>query len=384
MLPSLGKQEVSSISKKLDFEDDSPCSTSVSDVVQTNFANFFLKKERKHQSDSIIMQSQTRTFETPELKNPSSTSTPPRNISANSLAKLLGLKTAPSTSSEIESDQPVQAKTILFKDLAEKKPCLNTKNDVINTVTKPPSNLSLHKFKQNFSGYSKNIESIKEDEHDFAEDHGMTRSRSNQLSVSTNRSLKSPELPIISCQATAQLIAESHYSDFLIIDCRYDYEFRGGHINEALNILSPEILEQIFFTNKHLLYNPEYIQDLKKDLEGTLAKAEAYKDAPAESLKKRLPKIIFHCEFSQKRGPRAFRLLRSRDREINFKNFPHIDYAEIYLLEGGYCNFYPQYPELCEGGYLRMVDKSFKSQYSQSRDCEKKVWEKKCHGTHFE
>ena len=37
-------------------------------------------------------------------------------------------------------------------------------------------------------------------------------------------------------------------------------------------------------------------------------------------------------------------MLRSRDREVNFKNFPHVDYSEIYLLEGGYCNFYPQYP----------------------------------------
>jgi len=105
------------------------------------------------------------------------------------------------------------------------------------------------------------------------------------------------------------------------------------------------MLEKIFFTKKHLLYNLQYIEDLKKDLEGTLAKAkEVYENSPAENLKKKLPMIIFHCEFSQKRGPRAHRLLRKRDREINFKNFPHVDYPEVYLLDGGYCNFYPQYP----------------------------------------
>lgn len=122
-------------------------------------------------------------------------------------------------------------------------------------------------------------------------------------------------------------------------------KYQGGHIKEALNILCPVVLEKIFFVNKHLLYNPQYIEDLKKDLEGTLAKEkEHYENSPAENLKKKLPMIIFHCEFSQKRGPRAHRLLRNKDREVNFKNFPHMDYPEVFLLDGGYCNFYPQFP----------------------------------------
>jgi hypothetical protein len=328
------------------------------------------------------MQSKSRTFDSLEYpREPSNISTPPRNISTGSLAKLLGLKTAPTTSSEIDPDQTMQAKTMLFKDMPENKNALNSKG--MDAITKPPLGMttSLQKHKHNFLGYNKNIESIKEDEHDaHHEEHGLTRSLSNQLTSS--KSLRSPELQTISCQATAKLIAQTPTTDFLVIDCRYDYEFKGGHIKEALNILCPEELEKIFFTNKHLLYNPQYIEDLKKDLQGTLAKEkEIYENSSPENLKKKLPMIIFHCEFSQKRGPRAHRLLRNRDREINYKNFPHMDYPEVFLLDGGYCNFYPQFPEFCEGGYLRMVDKNFSSEFSQSNSSDKRSWGKKCLGS---
>ena len=55
-------------------------------------------------------------------------------------------------------------------------------------------------------------------------------------------------------------------------------------------------------------------------------------------------KIVFHCEFSQCRGPKMYNLLRSLDREINYKNYPHLTYPEIYLLEGGYSAFSESYP----------------------------------------
>ena len=34
---------------------------------------------------------------------------------------------------------------------------------------------------------------------------------------------------------------------FLIIDCRFDYEYKGGHIKSALNINTPEDIEDYFF-----------------------------------------------------------------------------------------------------------------------------------------
>ncbi len=56
-----------------------------------------------------------------------------------------------------------------------------------------------------------------------------------------------------------------------IIDCRFPYEYNGGHIDGAINVNSMEELEKMFFENP--------ISD------------------------KRIA-IIFHCEFSSHRAPR--------------------------------------------------------------------------------
>jgi len=117
----------------------------------------------------------------------------------------------------------------------------------------------------------------------------------------------------------------------------------GGHIKNAINIVSLEIFEKVFFQYKNLLCNPQYVEDLKKDLSSTLSNAESYSVSSQEQCSKK-PFIIFHCEFSQKRGPRAFRALRKKDREINYKNWPHLDFPEIYMLEEGYCAFHSKFP----------------------------------------
>ena len=70
--------------------------------------------------------------------------------------------------------------------------------------------------------------------------------------------------------------------------------------------------------------------------------------------------IIFHCEFSQHRGPKMYRALRDLDRRLHIDFYPQLFYSEIYLLEGGFKEFYSQYPMLCEGSYLPMADKNFK------------------------
>ena len=55
-------------------------------------------------------------------------------------------------------------------------------------------------------------------------------------------------------------------------------------------------------------------------------------------------KIIFHCEFSQCRGPKFYNLLRDFDREINSKEYPKLTYPDIFLLEGGYSVFSQEFP----------------------------------------
>ena len=68
--------------------------------------------------------------------------------------------------------------------------------------------------------------------------------------------------------------------------------------------------------------------------------------------------LIFHCEFSSKRGPKLCRFLRSQDRQLNKDNYPRLNFPEIYLLEGGYERFFHSHKELCTPeAYKPMLDK---------------------------
>lgn len=61
--------------------------------------------------------------------------------------------------------------------------------------------------------------------------------------------------------------------------------------------------------------------------------------------------LVFHCEFSQKRGPALWKTLRELDRHLNLGRYPKIFYPEMYLLEKGFKTFHESYPELCVGKY---------------------------------
>jgi M-phase inducer tyrosine phosphatase len=65
----------------------------------------------------------------------------------------------------------------------------------------------------------------------------------------------------------------THFDQIHIVDCRFPYEFSGGHISDALNIDCSEVLEKAFFSSP-------------KASQRTL--------------------IIFHCEFSLQRAPAMY------------------------------------------------------------------------------
>lgn len=104
---------------------------------------------------------------------------------------------------------------------------------------------------------------------------------------------------------------------FVIVDCRYPYEYEGGHIKTAVNL------------------------PLERDAETFLLHSPIM---PC-SLDKRII-LIFHCEFSSERGPRMCRFIRERDRAVN--DYPSLYYPEMYILKGGYKEFFPQHPNFCE------------------------------------
>ena len=132
------------------------------------------------------------------------------------------------------------------------------------------------------------------------------------------------QIPQISCATMASILGgkfNDYYNHVFIIDCRFDYEFNGGHIKGAQRLDDVANIEKLFFDQKY-----------EKAL------------------------IIFHCEFSHNRGPDAASILRNYDRKININNYPYIDYPDVYILKGGYSEFYGEYSGLCEGKYVQMRD----------------------------
>ncbi|MBZ3880577.1 M-phase inducer phosphatase 2 [Sciurus carolinensis] len=119
---------------------------------------------------------------------------------------------------------------------------------------------------------------------------------------------------------------------FVIVDCRYPYEYEGGHIKTAVNL------------------------PLERDAETFLLQ---HPIIPC-NLDKRII-LIFHCEFSSERGPRMCRFIRERDRAAN--DYPSLYYPEMYILKGGYKEFFPQHPNFCEPqNYRPMNHEAFKDE----------------------
>ncbi|XP_043560061.1 M-phase inducer phosphatase 1-B-like [Chiloscyllium plagiosum] len=113
-----------------------------------------------------------------------------------------------------------------------------------------------------------------------------------------------------------------------IVDCRYPYEFEGGHIRTdhscclcfsqgALNLHKADDCVDYFF---------------KKPI------------IPSSDAKRLI--IVFHCEFSSERGPKMCRLVREEDRSLN--EYPNLYYPELYILKGGYKAFFPQFVNYCD------------------------------------
>lgn len=104
-----------------------------------------------------------------------------------------------------------------------------------------------------------------------------------------------------------------HYAHKMIVDCRFEYEYEGGHIDGAINYNDKELLAS------HLFCTP---------MEGPTL-------------------LIFHCEYSVHRAPIMARYIRAQDRNMNAEHYPKLTYPEVYILEGGYSAFFAEYRERC-------------------------------------
>ncbi|XP_063987010.1 M-phase inducer phosphatase isoform X2 [Diachasmimorpha longicaudata] len=167
------------------------------------------------------------------------------------------------------------------------------------------------------------------------------------------------DLKSISAETLSGLIKgefSESVSSFTIVDCRYPYEYEAGHIEGALNLYTKELIEEY-------LMNPlTQIPEIQPD-----------------SNKRNL--IIFHCEFSWERGPNLSRYLRNIDRKMNKEHYPALYYPEIYLLHGGYQQFYQHEKALCSPqGYRPMTHPDHEADLRKFRS-KSKSWQGEKHRT---
>lgn len=120
-------------------------------------------------------------------------------------------------------------------------------------------------------------------------------------------------------------------ASFMLIDCRFDFEFAGGHIPGAVNISTQAALDELLL---------EKIVPPQPSCSGDRAQKTI---------------LVFHCEMSEHRAPTLAKHLRARDRALNSMAYPKIHYPEIYILDGGYRNWFGSFPNRCEPrGYVPM------------------------------
>lgn len=114
------------------------------------------------------------------------------------------------------------------------------------------------------------------------------------------------------------------YDRSVIIDCRFEYEYEGGHIDGAINVNDKEQLAGQLF------------------------------DSPPSD--KTL--LVFHCEYSAHRAPIMAKFLRHKDRACNAHRYPMLTYPEVYILDGGYSSFFLDHKYRCyPQNYVEMADK---------------------------
>ena len=128
------------------------------------------------------------------------------------------------------------------------------------------------------------------------------------------------------------------YEKLVIVDCRFEYEYKGGHINGAVNFNDKDQLAAQLFE----------IEPTTKAL------------------------LIFHCEYSAHRAPLMAKFIRNKDRAVNAEKYPFLTYPEAYILDGGYSSFFEDYRSRCfPQSYVEMVAKE------HVLDCERGARESK-------
>jgi len=131
----------------------------------------------------------------------------------------------------------------------------------------------------------------------------QTRFEKDFASIASNLNFKRgrfENVKQISCQEVRDILMEETTKDYVVLDCRFDYEFFGGHLRGAVKCPTRQSIEDIFDKYEHV-----------------------------EKVK-----FILHCELSVCRAPRAADYLACLfDRYVGRKPM-------FYIMNGGYSRFW--------------------------------------------
>jgi rhodanese-related sulfurtransferase len=84
------------------------------------------------------------------------------------------------------------------------------------------------------------------------------------------------EVPFITAETLEEILTtNANGVRYLVIDCRFEYEYEGGHIQTAVNLKNMEEMENFFIRGDKPVF-PDGATTV----------------------------LIFHCEFSSERGPK--------------------------------------------------------------------------------
>lgn len=135
------------------------------------------------------------------------------------------------------------------------------------------------------------------------------------------------KMPYITCDQLAYLLKNpksSPYDNLILLDARSPFEFENCHIKTALNVIYPSQIKKI-------------LDDCSN------------KNACG----------ICYCQLSQSRGPKLFQNVRSFDCEKNADHYPNLSLPQLFILNGGFSEFYKNYPSLCIGGRCETDNDTF-------------------------
>ncbi|CAG5098367.1 Oidioi.mRNA.OKI2018_I69.XSR.g15605.t2.cds [Oikopleura dioica] len=110
--------------------------------------------------------------------------------------------------------------------------------------------------------------------------------------------------------------SDQPFKNMLVLDCRYGYEHKAGHFKGAINSNYGGEADWKQVLLKHTF------DDSKIDGQNTV--------------------IVFHCEFSQKRGPKEREWFRGHDRAVH--KWPMLAFPFTRVLKGGFKGFWRDYP----------------------------------------